>query len=83
MDLKVGRIDAIIVDEVVARYQATKEGGYTVLDDNFGGEEYGVGFRKEDKALRDAVQKALDELIAEGKATEVSNKWFGKDIVEK
>lgn len=83
MDLKVGRVDAVIVDEVVARYQATKEAGYKILDENFGGEEYGVGFRKEDKELRDAVQKAMDAVIADGEATQISNKWFSSDIVEK
>lgn len=84
MDLKVGRVDAVIVDEVVANYQATKDKGqFIVLKDSLAKEQYGVGFRKEDKALRDKFQDAIDSLIKEGKTAEISTKWFGTDIVMK
>jgi polar amino acid transport system substrate-binding protein len=84
LDLKIGRVDAVVVDEVVARYQATKNPGqYKVLNDSFSKEEYGVGFRKDDKALHDKLQDAMNQVINEGKAKEISVKWFGKDIVEK
>jgi len=84
MDLKVGRVDAVVVDEVVANYQATKDKGqFIVLKDSLAKEQYGVGFRKEDKALRDKFQGAIDSLIKEGKTAEISTKWFGTDIVMK
>jgi ABC-type amino acid transport/signal transduction systems, periplasmic component/domain len=84
MDLKVGRVDAVIVDQVVANYQATKDKGqFVVLKDSLAKEQYGVGFRKEDKALRDKFQGAIDTLIKEGKTAEISNQWFGSDIVMK
>jgi len=54
-----------------------------VLDEDFGAEEYGVGFRNGDVAFGLAVQEQLDEMIADGTAVEISKKWFGEDILLK
>ncbi|NMA68222.1 MAG: amino acid ABC transporter substrate-binding protein [Desulfitobacterium sp.] len=82
-DLSVGRLDAMVGDEVVSRYYMSKKPGeYRVLDEDFGDEDYGVGFRLSDTELRDQVQEALDELKAEGVFTELSEKWFGEDIFQ-
>lgn len=84
MDLSAGRLDALVVDEVVGRYYtAKKPGDYRVLDENFGTEDYGVGTRKDDTELMAKLQKALDEMKADGSAAAISTKWFGKDIVKK
>ena len=53
---------------------------YVELKEDLGAEEYGVGFRKGDIAFGLEVQKQLDSMIADGKAAEISNKWFGKDV---
>ncbi len=50
---------------------------YIVLDDNFGAEEYAIGFRKEDYALAAKVQEILDEMGKDGTAGTISEKWFG------
>jgi polar amino acid transport system substrate-binding protein len=42
---------------------------------------YGVGFRKEDKELRDKVQAALNEMKKDGTSAKISKQWFGADIV--
>ena len=84
MDLSAGRLDALVVDEVVGRYYtAKKPGEYRVLDENFGTEDYGVGTRKDDTALMAKLQKALDDMKADGSAATISTKWFGKDIIKK
>ncbi len=84
MDLSAGRLEALVVDEVVGRYYvAKKPGEYRVLDENFGTEDYGVGMRKEDTDLHAKIQKALDDMKADGTAATTSTKWFGKDIVKK
>ncbi len=80
-DLSVGRLDALVGDEVVCRYYMNKKPGeYEPLEEDFGDEEYGVGFRLDDNELRDKVQKALDELKDEGAFSELSEKWFGEDL---
>ncbi|MGI6168419.1 MAG: transporter substrate-binding domain-containing protein [Christensenellales bacterium] len=53
---------------------------YVVLDENFGDELYGIGFRDTDQALAKAVQDALDEMMEDGTATEISEKWFKADL---
>ena len=82
MDLEMGGVDAIAMDSVVANYQITKRGGegFTVLDTPLSSEEYGVGFKLGNEALRDEVQKALDEMKADGTMKTISEKWFGKDV---
>jgi polar amino acid transport system substrate-binding protein len=83
MDVSNGRLDALVVDEVVGRYYtAKKPGEYVVLDENFGTEEYGVGVRKDDTALLGKLQKALDDMKKDGAAEKISTKWFGKNIVK-
>jgi len=84
MDLSAGRLDALVVDEVVGRYYtAKKPGEYRVLEENFGTEDYGVGTRKEDTELMAKLEKAMDEMKADGSAATISTKWFGKDIIKK
>jgi polar amino acid transport system substrate-binding protein len=84
MDLTAGRLEALVVDEIVGRYYiAKKPGEYRVLDEHFGTEDYGVGTRKDDTELMGKIQKALDDMKADGTAANISTKWFGKDIVKK
>ena len=84
MDLSAGRLDALVVDEVVGRYYTSKKPGeYRVLDENFGTEDYGIGTRKDDTELMAQIDKAMDEMKADGAAATISTKWFGKDIVKK
>ncbi|MGN0638030.1 MAG: amino acid ABC transporter substrate-binding protein [Huintestinicola sp.] len=79
--LELGLVDAVFLDSVVANYQITSAGkDYKVLPDGLEEEEYAIGFRKEDQALRDEVQKILCEMKADGKLGEISTKWFGSDI---
>jgi len=68
LDLEAGRSDAIVLDEVLAKYVLlTKNAAdYRILEDNFGNESYGIGFRKADTTLRDKVNVALKEIIADG-----------------
>ncbi|TAH47672.1 MAG: amino acid ABC transporter substrate-binding protein [Betaproteobacteria bacterium] len=83
MDLTTGRLDAVVLDEVVGRYYTSKKpDAYTVLDDNFGTEEYGVGTRKDDTELLARLQKVMDEMKKDGSAARISTEWFGKDIIK-
>lgn len=81
MDLDANGVDAVFLDSVVANYFITsKNKPYRVLSDVLYEEEYAIGFRKNDQALRDEVQKILSEMKADGKVGEISTKWFGSDI---
>ncbi len=84
MDLKEGRVDAVIVDEVVGRYYISKKPGiYKVAEEDFGKEDYGVGIRKPDTSFKNELDKTLDAMKADGTTDKISEKWFGKAIVGK
>ena len=85
LDLQAKRIDVVVIDEVAARYYIAEENvNFEVVENSPLTEElYGIGFRKNDVELLNAVDKALDDMKADGKAAEISTKWFGKDIVVK
>lgn len=78
MDLEAGRSDAIVVDETLARYYIKQqpENIYTILDENFGTEEYAVGVRKNDEAFVNIINTTLSEMKADGTFDEIRNRWF-------
>ncbi len=81
-DLKVGRTDAVVVDEVVGRYYVAKAADdYVVLEESLAPEEYGIGFDKGNTELCEKVNKALKEMKEDGTTAKISEKWFGKDII--
>lgn len=79
--LELNLVDAVFMDSVVANFEITESGkDYVVLPDGLAPEEYAIGFRKNDQALRDKVQSILSEMKADGKLGEISTKWFGSDV---
>ena len=81
MELEMGSIDAIVMDEIVARYEIQTSGKpFKVLDEAVASEEYGVGFLLGNDALRDQVQKVLEDMAADGTMAKISEKWFGTDV---
>ena len=85
LDLRAKRIDAVIIDEVAAQYYISEEKvDFVVVENSPLTEEfYGIGFRKSDGELLAEVDRILDEMKSDGKAAEISQKWFAKDIVLK
>lgn len=77
-DLEAGRSDALVVDEVLARFYMKQNGQekYKVLDEDFGDEEYGIGLRKTDTELLKKVDKAFDEMRNDGTYDKIYQKWF-------
>ena len=74
----------MVVDKVVAEYYlAQRPDTYRILEESLDPEEYGIGVVKGNTVLLDRIQKALNEVIEEGKAAEISTKWFGSDVVLK
>lgn len=83
-ELSIGRVDAVIMDAQVGGYYiAKKPGEFVVLKEMVSEEPMGVGFKKEDKQLQNAIQKAIDELKADGTLSKLSVKWFGFDAYKK
>lgn len=82
MDLGTSRLDAIAIDKILIGYTMSQEPDkYRVLDESLSDEYYGIGCAKGAVALREAIDKALDELYEDGSIEELSTKWFGENIV--
>lgn len=81
LELENGTIDAVVIDEIMGRYTMSQNPGvFGVASENFGEEEYGVGFRLESSEIRDAINEAIAALILDGTASDISETWFGEDI---
>jgi polar amino acid transport system substrate-binding protein len=81
MDLEIGGVDGVVVDIVVGSYSIRTSGkNFVVLDEALSTEKYGIGFRKNDSALRNKVQETLEAMAADGTVAAISTKWFGQDI---
>ena len=81
MDLEIGGVDGVVMDLVVANYSIQTSGNdFRVLDETLTEEEYAIGFRKNDIALRDAVNAELEAMAADGTLAGISEAWFGSDI---
>lgn len=80
-DLSLGRVDVIVVDlTTAAHYVTLKPGEYDILDERLVDDIYGIGIRKEDKDLKEAIDNALREMKKDGTLAAISKKWFGKDL---
>ena len=80
--LNAGLVDAVIVDEVYARYVVLKDTtkAYTISSEIIGREQYGIGFRAGDETLQTKIDEALDALFEEGLIQPISIKYFGVNL---
>ena len=81
-ELDGGAVDAVFVDLPVAASYAAEHEGFTVLNENLGFEQYGIAFRAGDQALCDAIQGAVNELVADGTYAEIAAKEEYAEIVD-
>lgn len=84
MELKQGTVDAVVVDETMGSYYINEDDdpdAYVILEENFGEEQYGIGFRLGEQAFRDKIQETLDAIIADGTGAQFAKKWFGYDVL--
>lgn len=83
MDMDAKRIDAMVVDAVLARYYMVKHPDkYVALEENMGDEVVAVAFRKDDKEYSERINKALDEMKKDGTMKKISEQWMGVDITK-
>lgn len=77
-DLNSGSVDAVTTDDAVLRGSVSQSGGkLKVVGQPFSEEPYGIGLKKNDQALRDAINDALEESIKDGKWLEAFEYTLG------
>lgn len=84
IDLEAGRINALVMDSIPVMI-AVKETGQKVriLDTpniEGGRVALGIAIRKNNPELKAAMQKTLDEMLANGDYEKISMQWIGSDI---
>ncbi len=72
----IGRADAAVTGKPAAFQYVRTRGGMKVLPEQLTTEEYGMAIRKDTPELTAAVNKALEQLKADGGYQAVVNKWF-------
>ena len=79
-----GELDALVVDEIAARYEMNRTPDtFEAVEVTVGSVTgFGIGFKKNNIELRDKVQKAFDEMIKDGTAKKISEQWFGADLIK-
>ncbi|WP_027107625.1 amino acid ABC transporter substrate-binding protein [Lacticigenium naphthae] len=77
-DLISGRSDAIVVDETLGRFYMNQnpDAAYKVLDEDFGKEEYAIGFRPDDDTLREEINASIENLMENGTYDSIYAEWF-------
>lgn len=79
LDMKAGRIDVVVIDEVYALYNNKNNTKLYESDFNFGADYYAIGCRKGDEALAKKLNGALQECLDDGTSAKICQKWFGQD----
>ena len=59
-------VEAVLVDYPVAKAYISEHDGFEILDEELGGEQYGICFRSTDQDLCDKIEGAVAELVADG-----------------
>jgi len=81
-ELTLKRVDVILVDSVVAADYVAKPGNpFEITAEVSSDEVLAVCIKKGNDALTAAIDKALDELFAEGTLQKISQEIFGTDVV--
>jgi len=80
-ELKLGRVDVIVTDLLVAyEYVGRADSPFKIVWTG-GEEEFGICMKKGNDAMTTAINKALDELFADGTMLKISQNVFGMDLV--
>lgn len=81
-ELVPGRVDAVITSDVVG-FEAQKAGlEIKDIGENLWIEEAAIAVRPEDEALLEEINRALAAIIEDGTYAEISEKWFGTNLLE-
>ncbi|MDK2800930.1 MAG: arginine/lysine/histidine transporter system substrate-binding protein [Clostridiales bacterium] len=78
MDLKNGKIDAVVIDASPAEVFVSKNDDLKILEEDLTEEEYAIAVRKGDKELLDVINKVIKNLKDSGKYDELVTQYIGQ-----
>ena len=74
--LKTGKVDCVVIDNEPAKAFVNEVGGLKILETEYITEDYAAAMSKENAALYEAVNTALQELIADGTVQSIIDKYI-------
>ncbi len=74
-DLRIGRTDAVLMDDPVTLYYGAVDPALERVDGSLGELQYAIALRKDDPAMVEAVNAALGELAADGTLARIYARW--------
>lgn len=87
LDLVSGRIDAVLADSIVMldwlesdAGKAAEHIGPSFVEEKYFGEGAGIGVRQEDNELREKLNAAIKQILANGTYKKINDKYFDFDV---
>ena len=74
--LLTGKVDCVVIDNEPAKAFVEANEGLKILDTAYAVEDYAAAMSKDNQELFEAVNKALDELIADGTVASIIEKYI-------
>ena len=74
--LRNGKVDCVIIDNEPAKAYVAANKGLKILETEYAVEDYAICFQKGNVELKDAVNGALKELIADGSVKKIVDKYI-------
>lgn len=71
-----GKVDCVIIDNEPAKSYVAANEGLKILETSYAVEDYAICFAKDNTELKDKVDAALKDLIADGSVQAVVNKYI-------
>ena len=71
-----GQVDAVVIDNAPAKEYVDANPGLKVLETSYAEEDYAIGMNKDNTALVEAVNAALEELKADGTLQSIVDKYI-------
>ncbi len=72
-------MDAVVIDNAPAQEFVAANPGLVILDTSYAEEDYAIGMAKGNTALEDAINAALEELIADGTLQAIVDKYISAE----
>ena len=78
VDLRNGKLDAVVIDALPAAVFVEKNDDIVVLDEYFTEEEYAIAVRKDDEAFLAEINRIIAELKENGRYQEIYDEYIGE-----
>lgn len=77
--LKQGKIDAVIIDSEPAKVFVSKNDDLKIIEEDYAVEDYAIAVAKDNTALRDEINTALQQLKDDGTLQKIEDNWIGEN----